>query len=182
MEPVTPSSEPQQRAADVPSAEPQQAAFRLPTSDDPPYDPRFSKDPFDPMFVGEPLPDYVPDLSGATIEHIALDCNLRVSLSSGWRASLEAPTYVVMCDSEPKLLEFIYGVLPDDKYLTPELRQLVGQPVTEMLLASESNNLALITPRGRITVAGWYGLTPWELWGPEGHFVDGGDRRLHLPD
>lgn len=133
---------------------------------------------FDPRFTGDTLPELIPDLTGATIRHISLDCSLRVSLSSGWRVNFEGPSCVVLPGAEVKQLEFISDVLPDDKYLTPELRELVGQPVTELHFSPASRDLALVTPRGRIAVAGEYAITPWEMWGPDGGFIDGASPAL----
>lgn len=136
------------------------------------------EDLFDPHFTGDMLPDLIPDLTGATIRHIALDCSLRVNLSSGWRVNFEGPSCVVLAGAEVKQFEFVSDVLPDEKYLTPELRELVGQPVTEMHFSPASRDLALVTPRGRIAVAGEYAITPWEMWGPEGGFIDGASQTL----
>lgn len=133
---------------------------------------------FDPRFTGDPLHEMLPDLTGARIRHIALDCSLRVSLSSGWRVNFEGPACVVLPDGQVKQFEYIYEVPPDDRYLTAELRDLVGQPVTEMRYVVATRDLALVTPRGRIAVAGDYAFTPWEMWGPEGHFIDGASSAL----
>ncbi|GAA6525201.1 DUF6188 family protein [Intrasporangium sp. DVR] len=135
---------------------------------------------FDPRFTGDPLPDLLPDLTGAKIRHIALDCTLRVSLSSGWRVNFEGPSCVVLPSGEVRQFEFISDVLPDDKYLTPELRDLVGETVTEMHYKADTRDLALVTPRGRIAVASDYAFTPWEMWGIDA-FINGGSTALDVP-
>lgn len=134
---------------------------------------------FDPRFTGDPLPDLLPDLAGAKIRHIALDCSLRISLRSGWRVNFEGPSCVVLPSGEVRQFEFISDVLPDDKYLTPELRELVGEPVTEMHYKAGTRDLALVTPKGRIAVAGYYAITPWEMWGIGG-FIDGASTALDV--
>lgn len=127
--------------------------------------------PFDPAFTGDPIPPIVPDLAGAKISHIALDSSLRVSLSTGWLVTFCEAACVALAGEEPKRLEFIFEVDPDDKYLTPELRMMVDQPVTAMHLSRQQGHLALETPKGRILIDGRYCITPWEMWGPD-QFID----------
>jgi hypothetical protein len=131
-------------------------------------------EPFDPMFGGDPLPPFIPDLTGATIGAIALDCTLRVRLSSGWWIAFEGYPLVIEPGQDPKPVDFISGVPPDDTYLTPQLRALIGETVTGFHVArEEQGHLAIDTPRGRVCVDGRFGGEPWQLYGPAGEVIIG---------
>lgn len=128
--------------------------------------------PFDPMFTGDELPDHMVDVSGATIVHIALDSTLRISMSSGWRICFEGDAHVAPLAGNAKELEFIHGVDPDDANLTPELRALIGQRVTALRFSAEEGHLAIDTPEGTLAVDARFAMTPWEMWGPDGEFIE----------